>query len=128
MRGTFNALMDLRQKKLAFDITLDRYGDRLPDPQRLRDGISRRMSHEALAIATRSMDLGTADHDVLDQLVEFALECWPKAERYPIYYTLRARRHVDSRILTALQPSRPAEFGRRARGWLQRRSWKYRGY
>jgi hypothetical protein len=86
------------------------------------------MSHEALAIATRSMDLGTADHEVVDQLVEFALECWPKAERFLIYQTLRARLHVDPRILSTLQPSRPAEFTRRAHGWLQRRSWKYRGY
>lgn len=128
MRGTFNALMDLRQKRLAFETTLDRYGDRLSDPQGLRDGVNRRISHQALAVATRSLDLGTADQDVVDQLVEFALECWPKADRFPIFYTLRARRHVDPRILTALQPSRPVEFGRRARGWLQRRSWKYRGY
>ena len=58
MRSTFNALMDLQQKRLAFEMTLERYGDRLSDPQRLRNGINRRISHEAFAIATRSMDLG----------------------------------------------------------------------
>ncbi len=99
------------QKRLAFEVTLERYGDRLSDPRRLRNGINRRLSHEALAIATRSVDLGTADRDVVGQLVDFAMECWPKADRFPIYHTLRARRHVDPRILMTLQPSRPAELG-----------------
>lgn len=128
MRNTFNALMDLRQKRLAFEITFELYGDRLSDPEHLRNGINRKISRQALAVATRSWDLGVADDDVVEQLIDFAVECWPKAERLPIYYTLRARRVVDRRILTALQPSRPAEFARRGRGWLQRRSWKYRGY
>ena len=53
MRSTISGLTDLRQKRFAFEITLDLYRDRLTDPQRLADGIHRRLSRQALAIATR---------------------------------------------------------------------------
>jgi glycosyltransferase involved in cell wall biosynthesis len=128
MRTSFSQLMDLRQKRQAFDVTFDLYGDRLSDRRRLRDGVRRRLSREALFIAARSYDLGTADPQVVDELVEFALDCWPAANRLPAYHTLRLRRRLDPTLVARVQPSRPAAFGRRAHGWLQRRSWKYRGF
>ncbi len=39
MRTNFTDVLDLRQKRLAFEVTLDLYGDRLPDARRLSDGV-----------------------------------------------------------------------------------------
>ena len=128
MRTTFSALMDLRQKRLAFEVSFDLFGERLSDAKGLSDGVHRRLSREALWIAARSYDLGTAEPAVVDELVAFAFDCWPQADRLPIYHTLRARRRIGPEAMPYLRPFVVSPFVKRAHGYVQRRSWKYRGY
>jgi glycosyltransferase involved in cell wall biosynthesis len=128
MRTSFDALMDLRQKQLAFELTLDRYGERLSDAKGLADGVHRKISREALWIAARSYDLGTAEPAVVDELVAFAFDSWPQANRFPIYRTLQARRRMGPRAISYVRPFVVSPFMKRAHGYVQRRSWKYRGF
>lgn len=128
MRTSFSDVLDLRQKRLAFEMTLDLYGARLSDARRLSDGVHRRLSRDALWVAARSYDLGTAEPAAVDELVAFAFDCWPHANRFPIYHTLQARRRVSPQAMPYIRPFLVSPLVRKAHGWLQRRSWKYRGY
>ena len=44
MRKAVSALMDLRQRRLVFEMVLDRYGERLPDAKRLSDLVHRQLA------------------------------------------------------------------------------------
>jgi glycosyltransferase involved in cell wall biosynthesis len=137
MSKTVSALMDLRQRRSVFEIVLDRYGDRLSDTKRLSDIVHRQLGREALWAAGRVYDrgrmrqtelarrfLGTAadeeERDV-DELVAFAIDCWPEVSRLPLYRTLRSRKHIGPRGMYFMMNSK-------GRWWLRRRSWKYRGF
>ena len=130
MRTSFNALMDLRQKRLAFEVVLDRYRGKMSDARRLSDLMHRKLAQEALRAASRAYDLGQAEQapaDV-DELAAFAFDCWPQASRLPAYCTLRLRGRIGPRAMPYFRPFIISAFSYRAAGWLRRRSWKYRGY
>ncbi|HEY1345422.1 MAG TPA: glycosyltransferase [Streptosporangiaceae bacterium] len=128
MRNAFNGLADLRQQRLAWDVALDRYSDRLPDAQRLSSNVHRRLARDALWAAARAYDQGRTEESPLDELVGFAFDCWPEANRLPVYHTLQLRKRIGPRAMPHLEPFILSPFARRAHGWLRRRSWKYRGY
>ena len=85
------------------------------------------MSREALKIAAGSYDSGTVEPDIVDELVGFAFDCWPGADRLPIYGALRARQRMNPRALAAVQPFVVTPFVQKACAARSRRSWKYRG-
>ena len=58
MRKAFTALMDLRERRLAFEMVLDRYGERLPDAKRMSGLVHRALAREALWDAGREYDRG----------------------------------------------------------------------
>lgn len=128
MRKNFNALMDLSQKRLAFDLVLDRYSARLSDPKRLSDGLHRRLGREALWSAVHAYDLGQADQAQVDELVAFAVDCWPGAGSSTAYRALQWRRRTGPPPPSHWTPLGLPAFARKTHGWLQRRSWKYRGF
>jgi glycosyltransferase involved in cell wall biosynthesis len=128
MRNAFNGLADLRQQRLAWDVALDRYSDRLPDAQRLSSNVHRRLARDALWAAARAYDQGRTEESPLDELVGFAFDCWPEANRLPVYHTLQLRKRIGPRAMPHLEPFIVSTFARRAYGWLRRRSWKYRGF
>jgi glycosyltransferase involved in cell wall biosynthesis len=128
MRTSFNELLDLRQKRLAFEMTLDLFGAHLSDAQSLSDDVHRKLSRQALWIAAHSYDLGRAEPAVVDELVAFAVDCWPQANRFPIYHTLQARRRMSPQAISYVRPFMVSPFIRKTHGWVQRRSWKYRGF
>jgi glycosyltransferase involved in cell wall biosynthesis len=137
MSKAVSALMDLRQRRSVFEIVLDRYGDGLTDSKRLSDIVHRQLSREALWAAGRVYDrgrirqtelarrfLGTAadeeERDV-DELLAFALDCWPQAGRLPLYRTLESRKRIGPRGMYYM-------LSNKGQWWLRRRSWKYRGF
>ena len=128
MRTSFQELLDLHQKRLAFDLVLDRYGASLSDPQYLSDVAHRRLSRQALWAAARAYDQGRTDQASVDDLVAFAFDCWPEADRFPAYRTLQLRKRIGPRAMSYLQPFIVSAFVHKTYGWLQRRSWKYRGF
>jgi hypothetical protein len=128
MITTFSALMDLRQRRLAYEEVLDHYSDRLTDAARLSDVVHRKLGREALWVAARSYDRGSAQQAAVDELEEFAFDCWPEAGKLPMYRTLQLRKHIGVKAMPYLQPLILSAFANKAGWWLRRRSWKWRGY
>ena len=74
-------LVDLRQRRLAFEVMLETCAAVLPDAGRLSNIIHRKLSWEALWRAARAYDRGRTQQIPVDELVAFALDCWPDADR-----------------------------------------------
>lgn len=128
MHAPYTALMDLDQRRLAFEAVLERYGDGLPDAKRLSDLMYRKLSRQALWAAARAYDGGRAQQAQFDELVAFTLNCWPEASRLPVYRTLKFYQLIGPRVMPNLQPFAFSAFVDRAGRWLRRRSWNWRGY
>jgi glycosyltransferase involved in cell wall biosynthesis len=138
MSKAVSALMDLRQRRSVFEIVLDRHGERLPDAKQLSDVVHRQLGKEALWAAGRVYDRGRMRHTQLarrllgagaatneeerdvDELVAFAFDCWPEVSRLPLYRTVQFHKRIGPSGMYYL-------LDRKARWWLRRRSWKYRG-
>jgi glycosyltransferase involved in cell wall biosynthesis len=137
MSAAVSALMDLSQRRSVFERMLDRDGARLSDRTRLSDVVHRRLSQEALWAAARVYEraplrqselsrrlLGVRaneeDGDV-DELIAFALDCWPEASTTPLYNTLHSRGRIGPRAMCSM-------LNQKGRWWFRRRSWKYRGF
>jgi hypothetical protein len=131
-----SALMDLRQRRSVFKMVLDRYGERLPDVKRLPDVVDHQLAREALWAAGRVYDRGRVrqtdlarrflgawaneEEQDIDELLDFASDCWPEVRKLPLYRTLRSRNHIGPRGIYYM-------LDRKGRWWLRRRSWEYRG-
>jgi glycosyltransferase involved in cell wall biosynthesis len=137
MSKAVSVLMDVRQRRLVFETVLNRDGEKLPDARRLADFMHRQLGREALWAAGRVYDRGRmrqtelarrllgagpneAEQDI-DELVAFAIDCWPELSRLPLYRTLHSRKSIGPRAMRYM-------LAQKAQWWLRRRSWKYRGY
>jgi glycosyltransferase involved in cell wall biosynthesis len=128
MRKDFNAVMDLRERRLVFDSVLDHYGDRLSDPKQLSDRVYRALGREALWDAGRAYDRAGNQRAAVDELMAFAVDCWPEVSRLPLYRSLHWSKSTGRSAMLSLQPYIESEvFARKVLWWLRRRSWKYRG-
>ena len=128
MRKAFSALMDLRERRLVFETVLERYGERLPEATGLSELVRRALAREAVWAAGRAYDRGGTGQDSVDELVAFALDCWPGVSRLPLYRTLELRKSIGPRAMLGVQPFiDSAVFTRKVQRWLRRRSWKFRG-
>jgi glycosyltransferase involved in cell wall biosynthesis len=128
MMTSYTALMDLRQRRLAYEEVLDRYGERLTDATRLANVMHRKLGRDALWAAAREYDRGGARKTPVDELVAFAFDCWPEASKLPVYRTLQLRKRIGPDVMPYLQPFILSAFANKAAWWLRRRSWKWRGY
>ncbi len=137
MSKSVSPLMDLRQRRSVFEVVLDRYHERLPDVRRLSGIVHCQLGKEALWAAARAYDRGPVRRSELarrflgagatieverdvDNLVDFAVDCWPELRRLPLYRTLQSRKSIGPRGLSYM-------LNQKGRWWLRRRSWKYRG-
>jgi hypothetical protein len=97
-------VVDLRQRRLAFDVLLETCGDRLTNPGHLYGVVHQKLSWEAIWRASRAYDRGRTDHVPVDELVAFARDCWPAITRSSVYRGLRFRQTVGPRWMPYLQP------------------------
>jgi glycosyltransferase involved in cell wall biosynthesis len=125
---SYTALTDLRQRRLAYEAVLDRYGERLPDAKRLAHVMYRKLGREALWAAARAYDRGEARKNPVDELVAFAFDCSPEVRKLPVYRTLQLRKLIGPEVLPYLQPFILSAFANKAAWYLRRRSWRWRGY
>ena len=137
MSKAVSPLMDLRQRRSVFEQVIELHGEGLPDTNRLNEVVHRQLSREALWAAARVYDRGRVrrtntarrllgvganeEERDIDGLVTFAFDCWPAASRLPMYRTLQEQNRVGPRAIQYM-------LAHKARWWLRRRSWKYRGY
>ncbi|MBY8880046.1 glycosyltransferase family 2 protein [Actinacidiphila acidipaludis] len=120
-------LDDLRQRRAAYEAVLAKCADQLPDAERLSATVHTKLARAALRRACRAYDRGRTDRVPVDELVEFARDCDPSAERLPEYRGLRLRRRIGARTMPYLQPLILSAVAERGREWLWWRSWKRRG-
>jgi glycosyltransferase involved in cell wall biosynthesis len=137
MSKSVTALMDLRQRRAVFETVLERYGDELAGTDRLSAMVHRQLSREALWAAGRVYDRGRLresdlgrrfmgggsyeDEQDVDELLAFAVDCWPGVQGQRLFCTLRDRKRLGPLELQYL-------LNQKGQWWLRRRSWKYRGY
>ena len=127
MTTSFDALKDLSQRRLAFETVLERYAGQLPDAARLAGLVHRKLAQQALWTAARAYEQGRVQQTPVDELVAFAFGCWPQARSLAVYRTLRLRQRIGPRAMPYLRPFVLSEFRYKGWGWLERRSWKWRG-
>jgi glycosyltransferase involved in cell wall biosynthesis len=120
-------LVDLRQRRLAYEVLLERCADRLPDAAHLSDTVHRKLAQEALWLAARAYDRGRTGQTPVDELVAFAFDCWPAADRLPVYRGLQLRQRIGPRTMPFLQPFVLSAVARKAENWWWWRSWARRG-
>jgi glycosyltransferase involved in cell wall biosynthesis len=120
-------LVDLRQRRLAYESVLARCAGRLPEAARLSDVVHRRLAAEALWSAARAYDRGRTDQAPVDELISFALDCWPDAKKLPVYQGLRMRQRIGPRVMPYLQPFVLSAVARKAENWWWWRTWARRG-
>ena len=120
MRKGYSRLADLRERRAVYATVLDRYGPTLPDAQVLSDAADRRLAREALWEAGRAYGWRRGGLTEVDELVDFAVGCWPDARSLALYGSLRARSSIGPRSAAFM-------VSHKGRWWLRRRSWRYRG-
>jgi glycosyltransferase involved in cell wall biosynthesis len=120
-------LVDLRQRRLAYEAVLKRSGDMLENRASLSDLVHRKLAWQALWFAARAYDRGRTEQTPVDELTAFALDCWPNAPRLPIYWGLQLRERLGPRVMPYLQPFILSAVGRKAQNWWWWQSWARRG-
>lgn len=127
MTRSRTTVVDLAQRRAAYEAFLERHAGRLADPAGLADGMRKRLAAEALWTAARAYDRGRTEQVPVGELVSFAFDCWPAASRMPAYQGLRMRQRIGARAMPYLQPLVLSAVLRRVRSELWWRSWKLRG-
>jgi glycosyltransferase involved in cell wall biosynthesis len=120
-------IVDLQQRKLAYEVFLENCGDGLKDAARLSAIVHRKLSWEALLRACRAYDRGRTEEVPVDELVAFALDCWPEATRLPVYRGLKLRRAIGARYMPYLQPLVLTAVAHKINNWWWWRTWERRG-
>jgi hypothetical protein len=128
MRTTFaDPLVDLQQRKTAFDVLFDSYGGQIRDAEVLRTRADRALAREALWRACRAFDRGRLEQIQVDKLEIFAFEVYPFADKLPQSAGLRWRRRLGPRRCRLVAPLLLTPFVHRARDWLWWHRWRRRG-
>jgi glycosyltransferase involved in cell wall biosynthesis len=121
------SLIDLQQRRLAYEVLLERCADTLPDPAKLSATVHRKIAWEALWYAARAYDRRRTERTPVDELTAFAIDCWPHARELPLYRALQLRRRVGPTVMPYLQPLVLSAVVRKAQNWWWWQSWKWRG-
>jgi glycosyltransferase involved in cell wall biosynthesis len=120
-------IVDLRQRKAAYDALFERYSDRIPDASRLRGRADRKLAKEALWGACRAYDRRRMEITPIDELADFACDAYPRVQRLPEYWGLRWRQRVGPKVCPYLQPLMISAVHRRLRTLLWWRRWAREG-
>jgi glycosyltransferase involved in cell wall biosynthesis len=120
-------LVDLRQRKAAYDAIFDTYSGRIPGVTELRAQVNRKMAREALWNACRAYNRGRVNTDEIDELVDFAQATYAPAASVPEYWGLQWRKRMGPRVCSGLRPVMLSAARRRLRSELWWRRWAREG-
>jgi glycosyltransferase involved in cell wall biosynthesis len=127
MQKSWTQLVDLRQRRMAYETLLERCADSLPQAGRLSDTVHRKLARQALWCAARAYDRGRTEQTPVDDLIAFAVDCWPDVNRSQAYRGLWLRQRIGARTMPFLQPFVVSAVTHKAQYWWWRRSWALRG-
>lgn len=91
LRSQRDPVLELRERRVAFDHFFQACGPRLPQPTPLQAMTARALARQALWQASRAIDTGRRD-GLSEALAGFALEVCPAARRLREWHGLRLRR------------------------------------
>ena len=120
-------LVDLQQRRAAYDALFGAHHDRIPDANRLHRQANRRMAKEALWGACRAYERRRMDTVPVTELADFAGGIFPETERLPEYWGLRWRQKVGPDVCPYLQPIMLSAVHRRLRTMLWWKRWARQG-
>jgi len=92
-------LVEIKDRRTAFESFFMGAGSRLPGASRLHDTVCRTLAKQALWRASRAYDRGTAtgvERQLAEDLTAFALETYPRTRRLPEWWGLRLRQRIGS--------------------------------
>jgi glycosyltransferase involved in cell wall biosynthesis len=127
MTNARTSLIDLQQRRLAYEVLLEGCADILPDPGGLSETVHRKIAWEALWYAARAYDRRRTMQTPVDELTAFAIDCWPGVRKLPLYNALQLRRRIGPTVMPYLQPLVLSAIVRKAQNWWWWKSWKWRG-
>ncbi len=121
-------LVDLVDRRNAFDSFLARGGDRLGDAEALVARAKRALARQALWRASRTIDRGAAEQQrYVDQFIAFAVETHPGARRLPEWRGLALRRRLGPGRSRAFLPFAATGAAHRLSYHVLRMRWRLRG-
>lgn len=126
--GLDDYVLRFTQMRAAYEAVLERCGPIVPNAAKLSRLVHRQLAHEALWVAVRAYDRSRTDWIPVDQLVEFAFDCWPDTGSLGIYRSLQLRRAIGPRITPYLQPLIWSAIIRELRDGFRRYSWARQGF
>jgi hypothetical protein len=127
MSTTRPLLVDLQERRAAYELAVADYGRRLPSAAQWSAIVHRKLSWEALWTAARAYDRGRTQEVPVAGLIAFALDCWPGATSMPVYRALRLRQRIGPRAMPYLQPLVLSAIMRKAQNWWWWQSWARTG-
>jgi len=122
-----NKLVDLQQRKAAFDAFFQRHQHIVEGIDRLNDLANRALAREALWEACRAYDRNQVEETGADELVRFAMVAYPAAASLPEYGGLRRRQYLGPILCKRTQLFALPAIGRRIYGMLRYERWKRQG-
>jgi glycosyltransferase involved in cell wall biosynthesis len=96
------ALGDICQRKAAFDVFFQHFGDAIADSPRLRRVAAEALADEAFWAASGAFDGG--DSGRCQELLDFALDVNPQLPSSPQWQRLQWKRRVGAKVWSALRP------------------------
>jgi glycosyltransferase involved in cell wall biosynthesis len=116
-------LLDLRERRLAFEVLFEGPGGKLPRAIELHDTARRSLAVEALGVACHAYDRGLTGTEPVDDYVAFAVETYPNAGELPEWRGLLRRRRVGAQLAPFVPPFFANAVRRRLRNDAHHRRW-----
>jgi cellulose synthase/poly-beta-1,6-N-acetylglucosamine synthase-like glycosyltransferase len=111
-----DALLDLKERKAAFDLLFSSVGERIVDARASHEAAMRAIAAQALQLAAVEYDHGRESPDLVAALIDLARATTPDVESTPGWAQLNARRQLGA----SRTARRPGAMLARARRKLQR--------
>jgi hypothetical protein len=121
-------VVDLEQRKLAYDLFLASHRGRISDADRLQHRAHRQIAKEALWRACRAYERRRMDVTPFAELETLVAQTSVDQRRLPEYWGLRWRRALGPGVAPFLQPLMLSAVHRKVRNRMWWRRWAREGY
>lgn len=121
-----DVLADLVQRQAVFERFFVEHPQVRSAPTLLA-AARRAIARDALWRACRLYDRDLVDGSLADDLLAFALDCAPEADRLPEYRALQRRRFLGPAVCSRTQLFLAPHAIKQGRNWVDRQVWKLRG-
>jgi GT2 family glycosyltransferase len=119
-------LVDLRERRAAYDSFFARCSATLERPERLRSMAGRALARQALWRASRAVDHGV-EGDPVEELVAFAQDVYPDTRRLREWRGLRLRQRIGAGRSLAFAPFIATSAAHRLHLYAAQARWRLRG-